>query len=263
MTKKNALTVSGIILSFAIAIGGWLLTSHLIDVRSDKLLSLTLDVDTNVVTQTASGMASPARPQLTEDEIAGVLRNWNWRYASDVTEKPHEPTDEQLSMEQAVEAAKEWCVFIGGLDIFPGEALRFEKASAYLAQKLLPELSSLFLQPEYSYWSVSLTNESMNARMIINAVTGQVWETQINILRDDIIVSEEGISAALDAFTAALDINFEGNAEVVPVYIPNGIFQTLAPFADGTAYASVTAHGELLEGGRLRVDNLLMYLSAG
>jgi len=41
MIKKNVLTVAGIILSLIIAVGGWILTSHLINMKSYRLLSET------------------------------------------------------------------------------------------------------------------------------------------------------------------------------------------------------------------------------
>lgn len=261
MTKKNILSALGVILSFFIAIGGWVLTGYLIEAKSDKLLAVTMDIATNPLESvTAGGDAPHAKQSLTENEILAVLENWSWKNAASLRETPHEPTDEQLTMEQAVEAAREWLSFIGGLHVFPDEALNFGNVSAYLAQKLSPEPNNHFMPPMYSYWEVSFTNDSMSVALTINAVTGQVWQTYINIYRTDIILNGYDITDALTAFTSVFDLDFGGSGELFPFYVDSGIFNAMLNFADGKAVAAVTAHGLLLEDGRLAANNFLMHL---
>lgn len=269
MTKKNILTMLGIILSFTIAIGGLALTSYLIGIKSDGLLSETLNVTTNTLENMSTSKVTPenyasmdssslSSPKLTEDEIVSILRNWSWKSAN--RETPHEPTEEQLNMEEAIVVAKEWLYFIDELNIFPTEWLYFNNVSAYLAQKLPSAQSNIFLPPAYSYWAVGFTNEAMSVSVTINAVTGQVWETMINVHQTDIDISGYNITNALVAFTSVFDINFEGSGALYSFHNEDGILTAFLNFADGNATAAVTANGWHLDDDRFKVGNLRMHL---
>ena len=288
MRKKNIRTVIGVTLSLAIAIGGWFLTSNLIEIKLDKLIPITLHVATNTLDNTPADMTSiipnnteddftPAQSDLYENEIVSILENWD----SSGRETPHEPTSEQLNMEQAIETGKEWLNFISGLHIFPDEWLHFSDARAYLFQNVLTEQNGALLPPVYSYWKVTFTNESMNINMVINAVTGQVWKTDMNTFEDNINISDDDMINTLNAFTSALAINcdegdvldvtmvtqatqFEAcpNETMQTVDILNtdlkkenfGLFVASHDFADGNAYIVVIAIGWRVDNNVIAVD---------
>ena len=288
MRKKNIRTVIGVTLSIAIAIGGWFLTSNLIEIKLDKLIPITLHVATNTLDNTPADMTSiipnnteddftPAQYNLYENEIVSILENWD----SSGRETPHEPTSEQLNMEQAIETGKEWLHFISGLHIFPDEWLHFSDARAYLFQNVLTEQNGGLLPPVYSYWKVTFTNESMNINMVINAVTGQVWKTDMNTFEDNINISDDDMINTLNAFTSALAINcdegdvmdvtmvtqatqFEAcpNETMQTVDILNtdlktenfGLFIASHNFADGNAYIVVIAIGWRVDNNVIAVD---------
>ena len=229
MNKRNFLTVAGITLSFAIAIGGWFLISYLIEIKSDKLLSVTLNVATNALNNIPLDMTSTisdstgddfpiAQSNLSENEIVSILKNWN----SSGRETPHEPTAEQLNMEQAIEAGNEWLSVISRLNIFPDELLHFTNMRAYLFQNLPSEQGGRFLPPAYSYWTVVFTNDSISVNMVINAVSGQVWKTDVNIFKMDIDINEEDITNALIAFTSMFEMTFDESGEFTRLPIQNG-----------------------------------------
>ena len=299
MNKKYILTAVGLILSFAIAIGGWVLTSSLIGINSDRLLSTswsvatnTLDtapVDTTPTDPTASTVSNiPSdnndvsnvndngvlfeRPSLTESEIISILRNWD----SVGQETPHEPAREQLNMEQAIETSREWLSFVGSLNIFPNELLYFTHIRVYLFQNL-PQAGQ-FLPPTYSYWSVIFTNESMSISMKLNAVTGQVWDTEINIFRDDIGISGFEVANTLSKFVLALGISQEeyiilegdedtafhvwvGEVDAVGVLRESEVYWESYAFADGNANATVIATSWQMEDGERILRNLRIRLA--
>jgi hypothetical protein len=285
VNKRNILTAVGIVLSFAIAIGGWVLTSHLIERNSERLLSMTLTIATNTLDGVPGNTASEApyigngnfplaRPTLTENEMVSILRNWG----ADGQETPHEPTREQLNMEQAIEAGREWLSFVGGLDMFPDGLFQYRNVRAYLFQNLPPGQGRQFLPPAYSYWAVTFTGEAMNISMAINALTGQVWETEINVSRVDIAVDWLDIASALSAFLLALGISQDGRIILesgedtgVQIMVAETNVGTIArmsevltvsyPFAGGNAGATVTATGRLLEDGERILRNMSMRLT--
>ena len=86
MRKKNIRTIIGVTLSLAIAIGGWFLTSNLIENKLDKLIPITLHVATNTLDNTPADMTSiipnnteddftPAQSDLYENEIVSSVRS--------------------------------------------------------------------------------------------------------------------------------------------------------------------------------------------
>ena len=278
MNKKNILTAAGIVLSFAIAIGGWGLTSRLIEKKSDRLLSGTLAVATNIldampastapeVPDGAEGDFSPVNPDLSGGEIVSILSNWD----SAGRETPHEPTKGQLDMEQAIEAGRAWLSFIGKLNIFPGSSLDFNNAKAYLFQNLPPDQAGRFLPPAYSCWAVAFTGEAMSASLAINAVTGQVWKTEINTFYVDITpdadVRNSDIISALDAFSSYLHLNLDevGESVIIPADLPvgaPGAFAVAQYFADGGGSAEAMATGWQLTDGRWAVSSFKIGLEA-
>ena len=223
--KRLVLTTIGIILSLVIAVGGWVLTSHLMDMESERLLSgiTSFAVDTPLIEFTHFSNYDDdypyARPRLTEDEIVSVLRNWeqlpSWEHT--VRRRLHEPAAGQINMQQAIEIAREGLLFLLDYGILPQEALTFNDVRAYLGQNILP--SDDFLPIEYSYWNVRFFNDYMDVLMTINAVTGQIWrkEIEIDVIQTRIPVfavpiaiytTSDGIKNALAAFMSEMGLYF-------------------------------------------------------
>jgi len=245
MIKKYALTAVGMILAFAIAIGGWVLTSRLIDIEADRMLYETMSfaVETPALPATEpvymhhdSEEIHAVEPlSLTSDEIVSIIRNWNWiehlGYWSPVTgmwresvyARWHEPSAEQITMLQAIEAAREMQAFLHERNILP-RGVFHASPRVYLRQNVPP--GDPFLPPGYSFWTINFTNEYVDVRFIINALTGQVWDVEINLWEQTPpgeIISPTSprdpdyshaaiyfeIRDTLAAFTANLDIEFE------------------------------------------------------
>lgn len=179
MNKQNIFTLIGIVLSFAIAIGGWVFISGLIDIRSDMLMSASGVSPILMPLQlpgTDDTVEEPiyTRPLLSEQEIVSILRNKN----APGREIPHEPTNEQINMEQAIIIGQSWLSFIGQQLYTHEELFNFSDVMARLSQKQQRGGDGL-LSPEYSFWTVAFSGRYINATLLINATEGQVWKTEI------------------------------------------------------------------------------------
>ena len=204
MIKKNVLTAFGIILSFGIAVGGWLATSWLIDRESYRLLSGTssfvVDVPTIEVVYTNSEDDEPYIVLgLTENEIVSILRNW------EMTEnrRPHEPAAGQLNMEQAIAAGREGLDFLYNHNVLPTDMYGFNSVSAILSQNV-PQ-GEVFLPLRYSYWEVTFRTQRISVEMTINAVTGQIWGIYIHIPRSYGVVVEPMLTVNFDEIVNIID----------------------------------------------------------
>jgi len=238
MIKKNALTAAGMLLAFAIAIGGWALTNRLIDIESDKILYATTSFPVEmpaiepIHVYDSSEYYTIEPLTLTNDEIVSILRNWRfidnlgrwepatgmWRYPASA--RWHEPAPGQINMQQAFEAAREMLVFLHERNILLHMEF-YASPRAYLRQNVPPDDD--FLPLGYSFWTLNVTNEYVDVRFMINALTGQVWDVEINLWEQTppgmVIepISPDYSPAAiyfeirdtLAAFTSGLDIDFE------------------------------------------------------
>lgn len=269
MNKRNLFTAVGILLSFAIAIGGWLLTSRLIDMESNRLLSATTPVlaDTphmesiHLIDSSSHDSSAPTR--LSEHEIASIVQQWD----SGGLTWLHEPSAGQINMEQAIALGREGLDFLYDQNILPAEVLEFHDVRAYLSQVIPNSGQSNPL--EHSHWNVRFMNEYVDIYMTINAVTGQVWRMNATVLQGDfgmspiaLHLSEDEIKAALSAFVSNLEIRPDGEIDLEihvpadaiimhpeePGLTPINFGDTVVArqnFADGSATAMIAITGTL------------------
>ena len=96
---------------------------------------------------------------------------------------PHEPRPGQLSMENAVQCAKEWMreFLLPQLGIGAdagGESTEY-RAACFLWSRGEQDGGAVE-NPLLSFWTVSLTGPKMNGMLVLNAATGQVMDAVIN-----------------------------------------------------------------------------------
>ena len=109
--------------------------------------------------------------QLTAEQMNEALNAWNHREGDII----HEPVSGQILIGDAVESGKKWLVQTG---------LETEQTSAYSVNATLSvgkskETDQIKLEPYYSFWTVQMVSQNLDASFLINAVTGQVWEAKI------------------------------------------------------------------------------------
>ncbi|MCL2593642.1 MAG: hypothetical protein FWD82_09810 [Defluviitaleaceae bacterium] len=297
MSKRNIFTVIGLVLSFVIATGGWLLTSRLMNIQSERLLSgaTSFLVNTPVAEPIhVNNSDYPNRQRmLLEHEIVSVLQNWSFLRGTQL----HEPAIGQISMEQAIIAAREGIVFLRDHGILPEELLTFNDTRAYLSQNIDSGLSLEPLLPiEYSYWTVSFSGNYLTAFVTINAVTGQIWGISVATFEItqpiNIILlsgSEDELKEILFAFMSNLELQQYGEIEIeihrasdeqpddflwitlddeeiteiiMPVIIPLDAIIINQSFAGGRAIATINVTGVFAEGGELHFSGFHMSIFA-
>ncbi|MDR0293761.1 MAG: hypothetical protein LBH95_06375 [Oscillospiraceae bacterium] len=201
MNKRNIYTAIGVALSFLIAIGGWTLTNALIDRKSDVLLSVTGITHNNIYVPPDEPDEDAPAPELSGEEIAAVLRNWE----NTAIEQFHEPFAGQLTMEQAIEQAKACLASFDGQGVNLAFMLDADMAiSPYLCQNLPGGMA--FLVPIYSYWTVILYGSDTVVTMKLNAVTGQVWQMRVSRLAAESQFTTSGAYDTLLAYSSYLGL---------------------------------------------------------
>lgn len=92
----------------------------------------------------------------------------------------HEPVSGQIPMEEAIASAENWIVEMGFADKDPQVLAR----RASLGVRNDREISSVPMEPYYSFWTVHFSNKFMYAELSVNAVTGKVWDAEIILYND-------------------------------------------------------------------------------
>ena len=262
MIKQKVLTFIGIIMALAIAAGGWVLVDSLIDSRSEALVSATGTVlaaqpqaafsaevvddtyDNQVGEYEEEALPYVSQQGLSEREIVAILRNWD----AGGNERPHEPTSEQISMEEAIDIGREALFRLGG-HLFP-EGSTISHARAFLSQNIEPGRGT-FLDPMFSYWTVSFMSldedlHEFHVSLRINAVTGQVWRIYLErhgaLLVGQETFTVEQIDRLLSDFTS--DLGLSGlDQSVVSIETTERGIAAYRSFADGEARVLFSASG--------------------
>ena len=208
MIKSIGLTALGLFLAFAIAIGGWVFTNRLINREADRLLSAatTFTVDTPAILLHSAPLADDMPPMLDKQAITSIMRNWEVMGVN----RWHEPAPGQMSMEQAIGVAREWVAFLQNYNLLP-QSIGFTSQMAFLSQNTDP--MDNFLPAEYSYWTVSFSSDEKTIQMRVNAVTGQVWTTEVTLWQHQVMwstthhISRDEMQDALMAYVALLGMD--------------------------------------------------------
>jgi hypothetical protein len=238
-------TALGIILSFLITVCGWFTTEWLLTQKENTLLSARGNVPINTTIDVSSQNSVSAEkspdtnshvahspvtltndyPKLTSSEIYTILSQWTLRG----TQRPHEPTAGQLSMEQAIGMGREWTEYFCQNGLIPMEALDFRESNAYLAVNEVDNAQIPFdnpqvkqdeiredtlLEPFFSYWTVVFSGADMDITLTINAGTGQVWRAEITSRNMDIPYTRS-VNELLAAFTDY--IGTDGINEIIDI----------------------------------------------
>lgn len=133
-----------------------------------------LYMDREIVTKSA-GSEWQERENIPADAIAEVVRNWNDRMVV------HAPVSGQISMQDAVKAAKEWLTQMD-LENHDGEVgANYQMGSVYATLGTMAEPEEVQAMPYYSFWKVQLSSSSLEAVLYVNAVTAGVWKSEIKI----------------------------------------------------------------------------------
>lgn len=159
------------------------------------------------------------RYTLSNGQIEDVINCWNERIAVTV----HNPVNGQISMEEAVKVGEEWLAEMG-----MEESEQERDAGSYFRNAMLGVAKQntsgeVQLESYYSFWIVNFSNQSMNAILYLNAVTGKVWGAEITLYEDlpeEIPYEKLRYFAELSGLQesdANIAVNQEGTQAIMPI----------------------------------------------
>ena len=260
INKRNLYTAAGIVLSLLMVFGGWELTRGLIDKKERELFAVVGSVRTDPpVALPASKSETPdVFPTLTGAEIAAVLSHW----VSEGRERPHEPMEGQLTMEQAIKAAEEGLAFFIEQEVLPSQMYQQgygRTASAKLCVNQPYHQTDQNLAPYYSYWVVSFPNEQYSLLLRMNAVTGQIWSLSYAYPEESISADEA--ERILDVFISYLGMESQGVLNRIPYIVSKGLYDNAFSAAADWGNILVTSVGPMMNAERT-YNIVHLYLTA-
>ena len=166
MRNQKKSTFIGIVLIILIIIGGWGLTRFLLYNQERKLLSEVQEFSNNT-----NSYNSITNGNLTIEQIRNILITWNEN--RDI--KIHEPTINQLTMDEAVSKAIDDIKYFCEKGILPKSFETIDNnwnTQAFLVSKAFEERK---IKDAYSYWIIRFRSDELNIELKQNAYTGQIW----------------------------------------------------------------------------------------
>ena len=261
MNRRVIYTIFGIVLAFAIAAGGWVLTGRLIETRSYALMSEAGTALANappalmppVLPSSADEADSPegeaagehgAVHMLSVQEIVSIIQSREMRSR----DRPHEPTVDQISMGQAIDIGRGRLQSLYRRGLIELEMLDATQTNAFLSQRIPPDQDE-FLDPMYSFWTVTFSGNNMRSTLLINALTGQVWSYEI-LLQTVSNLNVMPVDEAADILYEFLsDIGIPGCEESARAVVmrDRSAVAVLMSFADGEAFAMFSIEGRFYQ----------------
>ena len=211
--KYNVITLSATLIFIACSMAGM---SFILKMREKQLLGrsgkVIMDSPVLAWQRTSDnieggkeGENGVFRPQLTMEQVENVVISWNSRKNLLL----HNPVEGQLTMEEAIQAGKDWLMEMGysQKEQESGEPFRIKATLAVENGVGTP------LEAYYSMWSLWFLNETISIRLDLNAVTGRVWGAQITL--EEGVFSDDDGEADLKRFVELAGLQLEANIIMV------------------------------------------------
>lgn len=183
MRKSRIDTLFVFFVLFGIVVGGWFFTKELLYQKRTEFLETIGQISLEPSDSTAfmsdgrdhvwDGSDSTVfmGEELSEEQMAEVLEVWE----RGGIEVPHEPQTGQMSMEQAITAGKDWITAMADHGIISAGG----EDKTIHARLCTIETEVDFDKKLLSYWSIEYIKEELTVKMVIHAVSGQIWNAQI------------------------------------------------------------------------------------
>lgn len=197
MKNQKKQTFIGVLLIIVIIIGSFGVTKLLLRKQEQRLLSEVKEFDINVTSNNEINNSS-----LTIEQIREILITWSDN--RDI--RVHEPTINQLTMDEAVSKAIEDIKYFCEKGILPKKFADIDdywNTQAFLGNKATLETS---FKDTFSYWTIRFSIDELLIELKQNAYSGDIW----GISAYDFIGSEIdniNIEEALNTYADYLNIN--------------------------------------------------------
>lgn len=172
------LNLLGILSAFVIAFGVLFLVQGSLTMEKKSFMSGggLVELYQDVTVDSEEGKDISVQRLLTEDELLQVIKALE--RGGEI--RPHEPGQDQLSMIEAIECGRTWMedFLIPHLGV-SDSILQGYKVSCYL---WMPETEKADTEgsPWLSCWTITISNQYFETRLILNAVSGQVLDASVS-----------------------------------------------------------------------------------
>ena len=198
--KGKIYTAVMVAVSFGIVLGGWFLTRKLLDKKEEEFLSGTGSVSLRyeqtalLAQEEAQEKANAFKEQKIPEALMKELLML-WDYAG--KEMPHEPKEEQMNMEQAIETGKQWITVLAEHEIVPGTLKDgdFDKITAQLSTV---ETQTRLDERLLSRWTLEFMKDDVDIKLMIHAMSGEVWYASISMMAYSSQAYEYSLEEILD-----------------------------------------------------------------
>ena len=170
MKKISKYTVLTVVLAVVFSLGSVEGMNLILRLREHQLLYKNREIVAEDI-----GSDWQERESISVDMIEDVVRSWDNRMIV------HAPVKGQISMQEAVKAAKTWLTQMDLEGYDWGEDTESQIGSVYATLGTLGEPEEVQTQPYYSFWKVQLSSRSMEAILYVNAVTAGIWRSEVRI----------------------------------------------------------------------------------
>ena len=182
--SRIAVNLMGILSAFGIAFGGLFLVQSRLSLEQEKLLQGggMAELPQTVTTEVSESIAVSLQDSLTEEELLQLVHNLEQKEEI----QPHEPLEGQLTMVQAINCSEAWLkeFLLSGFAVsdFPAREYRV------------------------SCWTVSLSDQNIDASLTLNAVSGQVLDASVSCSASVFSPDSEDLLTLLEKYAASFGL---------------------------------------------------------
>ncbi len=178
MNRNKIHTFIGLCLLFTVVSSGWFFTKGILNRKESEILKTKGRI--LIAEAIASAEEQFEQVSLSEELTAQILAVWN----AGGRQVYHEPTEGQMTMEQAIEVGMDWIGRLTEAGILLKEVSEKEAPNISAVLYTLEnkhELQKDLKRELLSCWTVIYTTTDVEVYLTIHAYSGQVWKADISM----------------------------------------------------------------------------------
>lgn len=212
--KKYKYTFISLISAILFIIGSMVASNSILRLRETRLLTESGGIKVELPVrewgggqngdESVNGIdTNDPKNSLSMKQVEESVKSWNNRTGVTL----HEQVNGQISMEEAIDNGKKWLAEMEIGDV--KKEVSFSTSAELGVGRQKEDTGER--EAYFSFWTVTYSNQSMNAVLYLNAVTGNVWGAEINLYEEQTNKSSDDrlqLFVKLAGLQAADDVSF-------------------------------------------------------